>query len=222
MPWPASSMKQLWHHPNCEMNFTDFLISADAALERRLGNAGFERLAAGLWNRRNGDDLNVVWLQKHSVESSFCVNLGVHYAFLPKAGTEVPLIGDCIEQPDCEIKLRLTSNPTAKDQWWPITQEAANEMAELMITRGLVIFDSYRLGGPIAAMEGKDIEADNMGILSGLTKVRACLLLARVHERLGNRNKCIDAATIGIKLAGMAVGPKRALKDILKRCGQPS
>ena len=57
----------------------------------------------------------------------------------------------------------------------------------------------------------------NIDILSSLTKVRACLLLSRMHEKLGNREKCIEFANLGIKLAGMAVGPKKALKDILSR-----
>jgi len=198
-------------------NFTDFLDAADASLLRPLGNAGFQRVNAGIWNFRKGDDLNVVCLQKHSSESSFCVNLGIHYAFLPKAGSETPLTGGYIEQTDCEIKLRLTSESSAKDQWWPIVLDAADAVANLVSQRGVAIFDSYRLAGPIAAMEAGDIEVGNPGMLSSLTKVRACLLLARIHERLGNRAKCVDAATIGIKLAGIAVGPKKALKDILKR-----
>ena len=71
-------------------------------------------------------------------------------------------------------------------------------------------------------MEARNIEAGNLGMLSSLTTVKACLFLARLHERLGNRSKCIEAATIGLKLAGMAVGPKKALKDILKRNEQPA
>lgn len=204
------------------INFTDFLAVADATLVQALGNAGFQRLSAGLWNFRKGDDLNVLWLQKHSSDSSFCVSLGIHYAFLPISGTEQPVTGECLEQPDCEIKLRLTSDPAVKDQWWPIVWESADEIAELVGNRGLAVFDSYRLTGPISAMEAKEIEAGNLGVLSSLTKVRACLLLARLQERLGNNGKCVDAATIGIKLAGMAVGPKKALKDILKRNGQPA
>ena len=200
------------------MTFTEFLTVADAALQQSLGSAGFRRVNAETWSLRDADELNVVWLQKHSSEPSFCVNLGVHYAFLPKAGTETPLTGDHIEQPDCEIKLRLTSDPLVKDQWWPLVRENADEVARLLISRGQPIFDSYRITGPISVMDAKAIEIGNSGILSALTKVRACLLLARLHEHLGNLNECVEAATIGIKLAGMAVGPKKALKDILKRC----
>jgi hypothetical protein len=199
------------------MTFIDFLTMADAVLKRPLENADFQRVAPGLWNFRKGDDLNVIWLQEHSSQPLLCVNLGIHYTFLPKAGTETPFTGDYVEQPDCEIKLRLTSEPSAKDQWWPIALEAADEVANLVSHRALAIFDPYRLAGPISSMEAEDIEAGNLGMLSSLTKVRACLLLARIHERLGNRTKCVDAATIGIRLAGMAVGPKKALKEILQR-----
>lgn len=203
------------------MNFTEFLSRVDNALQHSLGTAGFGRSGAGTWNRRRGEELSVVWFQKHSSEASFCVNLGVHFVFLPKVGTEAPLTDDKIEQPDCEIKLRLTDDPKAKDQWWPIAESAIGPVSSLLGTRGLSLFDSYRLSGPIVAMEAKEIEAGNLGLLSGMTKVRACLLLARMHEHLGNRSKCIDAANIGIKISGMAVGPKNALRQILKRCELP-
>ena len=104
------------------MNFTDFLAAADASLLRPLGNAGFQRVKARLWNFRKGDDLNVVSLQKHSSKSLFCVNLGIHYAFLPKSGTEKAIVvGNCLEQPDCEINLRLASDPAVNDQWWQLS-----------------------------------------------------------------------------------------------------
>lgn len=120
------------------------------------------------------------------------------------------------------MKLRLTDQDTAKDQWWPIVASSVDQVADLVCSRGLPIFDSYRLEGPIAGMDGKNIESGNPGLLASITKVRACLHLARMHERLGNRDKSVKTATIGVKLAGMAVGPKKALKDILKRLGQGS
>jgi hypothetical protein len=202
------------------MNFVELQHAADAAMSETLIGAGFRSTAAGTWNRRQDDELNVIQLQEHSVKKSFCVNLGIHYTFLPKAGTEAPLDGDQIEVPDCELKLRLTDQATVKDQWWPIAASSVDQVADLVCSRGLPIFDSYRLDGPIAGMDGKSIESGNPSLLASITKVRACLLLARMHERLGNRDKSIDAATIGVKLAGMAVGPKKALKDILKRLGQ--
>ncbi|MDP3230429.1 MAG: DUF4304 domain-containing protein [Acidovorax sp.] len=202
------------------MNFDELQQAVDAAMSEALTGAGFRRRAPGVWNRRQNDDLNVIQLQEHSSEKLFCVNLGVHYSFLPKAGSQVPLgVDEQIELPDCEFKLRLTDQVAAKDQWWPIAAVSAMHVAALTCSRGLEVLDSYQIDGQIGAMDGKDVESGNLGLLASLTKVRACLLLARMHERLGNRDKCVEAASIGIKLAGMAVGPKKALKEILVRLG---
>ena len=199
------------------MNFEELQQNTDAAIAAFLTSAGFRRTAVGTWNRRRGDELNVIQLQPHSSEKTFCVNLGIHYAFLPKAGTEAGLDGNQIDVPDCEFKFRLTDRDALKDQWWPIAASSVDQIAELLRSRGLPLFDLYQLDGPIAALDGKCIENGNAGLLSSITKVRACLLLARMHEQLGNRDKAFETASVGIKLAGMAVGPKKALKDIVKR-----
>ncbi len=204
------------------MTFNELLQAADAKLNAPLTNAGFQRTGPGTWNRCSGHELNVIQLQKQITAEAFCVNLGVHYRFLPKAGTEAPLQGDQIELPDCEVKLRLTEKPTDKDQWWLISEASITKVADLVLSCGLSTFEVYKADGELSKMSAKSIESGNLGILAPITKVRACLLLARFHEQLGNREQCIEAATTGVKLAGMAVGPKKALKDILKRCGQPA
>lgn len=186
-----------------------------------LANVGFSTPANGIWIRRRGDEINVIQLQEHSVESKFCVNLGIHYSFLPKTGGESYIEGELIEIPDCELKHRLVDDSRLNDRWWPIEISSVEEVVALLGTAGLKLFDLYRLDGAIAELDGKSIEAGRAGLLTTLTKVRACLLIARMHEYLGHRDKCAEAATIGVKLAGMAVGPKKALKEILKRCGQP-
>lgn len=202
------------------MTFNELQQAVDAAMSEALTSVGSWRTATRTWTRCRSDELNVIQLQEHSTDNSFCVNLGIHYTFLPQAGTEAPLDGDKIEVPDCELKLRLTYQDTVKDQWWPLVASSVDQVADLVCSRGLSIFDSYRLDGQIAEMDGKNIESGNLGLLASITKVRACLLLARMHERLGNRDKSVETATMGVKLAGMAVGPKKALMDILKRLGQ--
>lgn len=68
-------------------------------------------------------------------------------------------------------------------------------------------------------LDPERIKNGDSGILSPITPARACLLLARLHEHINNRDKCIQAATIGLQMASpMAVGPKVALKEILNRC----
>ncbi len=199
------------------MNFAALKKAADDALGASLKASSFQRIAAGTWNRRVGDALNVIQLQPHSVEQSFCVNLGIHYTFLPKAGAEAPLDGDQIDMHDSELKLRLTDEAGTSDQWWPMSTSSIDAVAGMVMGRGMQVFHAYRLDGSIAAMDGEDIESGEPGLLSSLTKVRACLLLARLHEHAGNHERSVETATIGLKHAGMAVGPKRALRDIVKR-----
>jgi hypothetical protein len=191
-------------------------------MDAALTSAGFRRTALGTWSRRRSQEISVIQFQKHSGDPRFCVNLGIHYGFLPKAGTEALLDGDQIELHECELVLRLTDLPADKDQWWPISEMSIAPVANLVVTRGLAVFDLYRLDGELAAFDAKGIEGNNLGLLAPITKVRASLLLSRLHEHLGNHEKCIEAARIGLKLAGMAVGPKKALKDILRRFGQPA
>ena len=202
------------------MNFANFLHSVDELMQSPLRQSGFRRTSAGNWLFCNSVEINVLSLQKHSAKNIVCANLCVHYSFLPKTGTEVAVNTDDIEFSDCELKFRLTSDSSLNDQWWPISIENAGEISELVYNRGKEIFDNYRVNGPITAIQVKDVEVGNSGLLSSLTKVRACLLLARMHEWLGNIDKCAEAARVGIKLAGIAVGPKKALKDILIKCEQ--
>ena len=202
-----------------EMTFEELQAVADAAMSEALTNSDFRRIAAGTWNRRRGDELNVIQLQEHSTKEFFCVNLGVHYTFLPKAGTDASLDVDRVELPDCELKLRLTDQAGASDRWWPIAASSVGQVADLVCSRGLPRFNAYGLDGPIAAMDGTSIESGDSGLLASMTRVRACLLLARMHEHFGNRDKSVETAKVGIRLAGMAVGPKKALKEILRRAG---
>lgn len=199
------------------MNFAALKKAEDDALGASLKASGFQRIAAGTWNRRVGDELNVIQLQPHSVEQSFCVNLGIHCMFLPKAGTEAPLDGDQIDIHDCELKFRLTDESGTSDRWWPMSTSSNDAVAGVVMGRGMQVFHAYRLEGSIAAMDGRDIDSGEPGLLSSFTKVRACLLLARRHEHAGNHERSVETATIGMKQAGMAVGPKRALRDIVKR-----
>lgn len=199
------------------MKFVELQDALDEAMGQVLASVGFRRAIAGTWNRRRNDELNVIQLQARSEGGSFCVNLGIHFIFLPKAGSESPIDCDRIEVVDCDVKLRLVEHVGSKDQWWPIAPSSVGTVASLVCSRGLPIFESYRLDGPIAGMTGKDIERGQAGILESMTKVRACLLLARMHERLGNRQACLETAKIGVSLAGMAVGPKAALADIIRR-----
>ncbi len=59
-------------------------------------------------------------------------------------------------------------------------------------------------------------------ILIPLTKTRSSLILARIHEVSGDFEKAASFANYGLKVApAMASGPKKMLKEVLKRTRNP-
>lgn len=200
------------------MKISDFDYSLTERLSEPLGILGFEKVADGLFVRfNNSHEINVVCIQKHSSEAIVCVNCGVHYDFLPKVGTTELVSNKQIELPSCEVKFRLTPDSSKKDYWWPITFESINEIADLIIEHSEKIFKRYAIDGNISSIVPEDLNDNIPYIFSSLPKVRICLILARMHEVCGNFQKAASFAKYGIKAAGMAVGPKKMLKEVLKR-----
>ena len=68
-----------------------------------------------------------------------------------------------------------------------------------------------------------DIEIDNIDseevieLMPLTTKVRRILLIARVFDHLGDGKQAVAWAELGKQHAGMAVGPKAALRAIVRK-----
>ncbi len=200
------------------MNISEFRSVLSQRLQGVLKQSGFRETDSGTFVRKNDThEISVIWIQKHSSESKVCVNLGVHYDFLPKVGSSEFVEGDDITQPDCEIKKRLTPDPSQNDYWWSLGAVEADEIARLVDESALPYFGQYALDSEIGSIIPGQFEGDLPALLSSLTKVRACLLMARIYEIKGEPSLASEFAKLGIKVAGMAVGPKKVLKEILKR-----
>lgn len=200
------------------MKFSNFASSLARKLAGPLEVMGFKKQADDLFVRfKHSHEINVISLQKHSAKSMVSVNFGVHYDFLPKLGSaELPLEGQ-LGAPECEVIVRLTPDSTSKDYWWPISTESIDEIAELIFHRSEDFFCRYDINGDISSISPKDISESMPDVVGMLTKVRACLVLARIHEESGESEKAASFARLGIQVAGMAVGPKKALRELLER-----
>lgn len=203
------------------MRFTDFVAALAERMTGLLEALGFKRVSDDLFVRFNEThEINVISIQKHSSEPSVCLNFGVHYDFMPKIGSTELANEDTIELPDCEVKVRVTPDPSKKDYWWVIGVESVDEIATLIESKAEGFFNRYGINGDISSIVVDDLNDSLPDVLASLTKVRACLILARMQETLGNTESAAAFAKYGIKTAGMAVGPKKLLKEILKRVGQ--
>lgn len=200
------------------MSISEFRGILNHKLRDELVDLGFRRTDSSTFVRKTGArEINVIWIQKHSSESKLSVNLGVHYDFLPKVGTSESVEGSDIAQPDCEIQRRLTPDPLLNDYWWPLGDAEADEIVDLVKNSALPYFSQYALEGDIGLITPEQIDDHLPALLSSLTKVRACLLMARILEQQKEPTRASEFARLGIKSAGMAAGPKQALKEILER-----
>ncbi len=199
------------------MYLREFLEAFARTADGPLRQEGFKKPKPGTYRRSVGERLDVVWLQKHSSKQACCINLGVHYTFIPKGGSmELPADGK-IRQPQCELSFRLKEAPEKTDQWWPLSLTDADKVAALVTNRAPTLFRQYALDGEISDLSIEDLRNDRSPLLEPITKVRAALLLARIHEHLGNETRAIDIARYGLQIcAERAVGPRVAFKQILK------
>jgi len=203
------------------MKFNDFAAALSERIAAPLEALGFKRRSDDLFVRFNKThEINVISIQKHSSELRVCLNFGVHYDFMPKIGSTELHSEGAIELPDCEVKVRITPDPSQKDHWWPMISDSVDEIAALIESRAEGFFDRYAINGDLSSIVVDDLNDGSPDVFASLTKVRVCLILARIQETLGNAEAAVEFAKCGIEAAGMAVGPKKMLKDVLKRVEQ--
>lgn len=193
-----------------------FHINLSNSLKESLVKHGFEEANKGRFVSLNEGLLVVIELQNHSSKNLVSVNVGIHYNFLPKVGSLDLVDGKKIDHAECEIRIRLTEATDQKDQWWEIDKTSVDKIKNLVLSKGLSFASAYTVEKiiqitPIAF--GDEVPE----LLNSMTKVRALLLLARVHQYKGNIEHAVEFSQKGLKAAGMAVGPKKAFKDIIKK-----
>ena len=201
------------------MNKREFLAKLGERIRTSPVLGEFSRRGEDTWSRQVGDAFQVIWFQKHTSRNECCVGLGVHFDFIPlEAGPEGPSIA--MPQMKCGIRWRLTEK-TKTDQWWAFSDESIDQIARLLVTPGLPAF-AQRTSKLIArAVAPKDIKDRPLPpAVADLTKTRASLLLARIHEARGDLPAAKDFAEVGLELTGAVVGAglRKHFTDIIERC----
>lgn len=174
----------------------------------------------GTWRRTIESVINCVEIQVKSDKSACCVNLGVHFTFLPVVGGSQGVDIDNLLQSDCELKTRLAWEGES-GHWWPFDDAERNaiDMAACFTQIGKAFFARFsQFPHPFLDIDLKDIASDaNSNLFPMMTKVRKVLLLARIHDYLGHADAVVPLCNLGIEVAGMASGPKAAFRDLLRK-----
>jgi hypothetical protein len=195
---------------------TTFWETLARIVDEPLSQEGFIKTARGLYVQfLPTHEICVISVQEHSSRSESCLNFGVHFDFLPRAGTsEKPMLNE-MDLSSCEVKIRVTPGGES-DYWWPMTSPSGQQLGELMLREHGKFFSSLSTD-KLSKLTSADLKAGNMGPLSTVTRVRAMLMLARLHECEGRDDLAREFAEVGLELAGMAVGPKKYFREILRR-----
>jgi hypothetical protein len=151
------------------------------------------------YRRQHGHVVSRLAVQEHSSRTKCCMDLGVHFGLL--AGSRGASAAPLEAMSRCEVRRRLTPDPAVEDFWWTYGGASASQgLVATLEVQGLPFLsrcESFPEYWPSISLE--DLRAGTFSRqLPGTTRVRAALLLARLHAFLGNRTECRDLATLRV------------------------
>jgi hypothetical protein len=182
-----------------------------------LKEQGFSYRVINHYQRIQKPFVHCINLQVRSDGKAMCVNMGVHLDFLPVSGQlEIPPVDD-IKEINCSIRTRLSP----KDQfdcWWVAgpARTQVESIKQLFQEQGIAFFERYSVFPDVFQLVTvEDIESGNaMKVLPGLTRIGMAMILARVYEHIGHKEKAVLFSEYGLKNIG--VGHPQKGKGLIK------
>lgn len=199
------------------MNKKDFAKSLKEKLHSFAIDSGFKSQSDLLFTRfHDTHEIDVIFVQAHSLQPKVCLNFGVHFDFMVKVGTNDLPAEKIIRFVECEIKTRITPESTLRDYWWDLQEPSVDEIVNLIDEKAESFFSKYKVNGKLSKLTLSDFKDGVVTELASLTKVRACLVLAKIHAFLNQPESALNFAEYGLEIAGVAVGPKKQFREIIK------
>lgn len=172
------------------------------------------------WSRLRQPVINCIQIQPRSDRIACSINLGVHLTLLPVAGGSHRIEWPKVSQPHCEIQSRLAWEGES-EHWWRYEdgEDAVNDLVGCYQKHGKAFFGQFdNFPHPFVDIEPSDIGGETVARLFPImTKVRKLLLLARVHDYLGDSERTVQFSHIGKETAGPAAGPKAVFRELLRK-----
>jgi hypothetical protein len=166
------------------------------------------------FRRVGADRIDVVNVQGSRHGGKCCVNVAVHFPFLPSAGGISVSEPKKLKEYECAFRNRLHEE-NESDHWWTYgttDSEAKASLASLVDIyrrRGALFFAKFQPFPQVfeqitpAEMDAGDLSNMPPG---NLTQVLAVLTMARIMNHLGHHEKCRGFAEVGLRHLGGATG----------------
>ena len=178
------------------------------------------------FRRVTGDLINAINIQNNKNGESCCVNMGIHFTFLPccwNSSTYPDL--NKIKEVDCEFRSRLVRD-REMDSWWYFKGEGlfgsvgknVSDLCNTFTEVGLKYFEAYNSIENVASAVTLDNvkQSQQLKIAGRLTPVRAALTMARIYEYTGNEELKRAYAEVGLQMLGNSKALKKDLEFLAK------
>jgi hypothetical protein len=187
-----------------------------------LCSQGFEA-HGGILRRVQDERIDVVSLLGSRRDRHCCVNLGVHYSFLPPAGRAAGAQADFrqLREHDCVFRERLREAGEA-EPWWSYGSDEATAEAN-----AADLVDTYRRRAPMFfsrfepfpqiffEVTPKQVEAGDFVVTPACqTRLHGALTMARIMKHVGNLDRCREFAELGLGHLGEATRLRAELEQL--------
>jgi hypothetical protein len=175
-----------------------------------------------IFRRVLANRIDLVNVQGSRYGGQCCVNVAVHFPFLPSADGIRISEPKKLKEYECAFRIRL-HEANESDHWWTYgtnDSEARASLASLVDIyrrRSALFFAKFEPFPQVfeqvtpAEMDAGDLSNMPPG---SLTRVLAALTMARIMHHLGRHEKCREFAEVGLRHLGAATGLKAELEQL--------
>jgi hypothetical protein len=177
---------------------------------------------SGTTFRRTQDDvIHVVSIQGSRYGGECCINLGLHYSFLPMAGGRPMADPRKLKEYECEFRDRV-HEAHESDHWWNYgatefeSEENVANLADMYRRQGASFFKKFEPFPEVfERITSAEMDAGDLSKLPAkMSLVRAALTMARIMKHLGRNDKSRQFAEVGLRHLDRAVALKAELEQL--------
>jgi hypothetical protein len=164
------------------------------------------------FRRLKGDRIDVIGIQGSHYGGVCCVNLAVHFTFLPSESCGRVTDPKKFKEYDCTFRGRLYE--TGGDHWWSYgtsdaeAEASLSDLIDMYKRRGALFFAKFEpFPDVFERITPEDIDACDLSKMpAAMTVPYAAMILSRIMKHLGRHERSREFAEAGLRHVGGATG----------------